>query len=400
MNSVLLKYNFFDEFYGKFLLAFILLHLFVVNNCLNGQEKTLKYRVVDETSFTPIPMAHIEIGRDGKLGTVSNLDGFFNIVPSSSVLNVSCVGYASKQIEIKDIDTDSLIRLEPAVYELNEVVVSNIKPKNIVREVHQAIAQNYPLEYPKLEGTFRQQITEDGKYVLFGECNMEAYIPLLKEINRKNSRVKLSNVRVSKNIISDKKNINLTASSVLIAYPTFYYFTPSFIDNFEWFLEEISLQEDDEVYKIKFKGVKIDGLPFNEKNEGYVYISKKDKAVLKISRKEPGKDIHKKSGKTILDITNGFFYSTYEYKKDGESNYKLDYARVEWVFDLAIREKNSRLNKHKFIVTSDYVVHNYGKRTSRGFKDADIYPFKDSRNVKNVNDWEKFKTILPDYEDR
>ncbi len=374
---------------------------FIFTNPLKAQEGISVYQIIDSSTSKPIPMAHIEIDATKSLGTVSNLNGYFNLksLSSDETLTISCIGYNSRQITDKELKVDSIIKLTPSIYELDEIVISNIKPESLVSEAYKKINENYSLNYPILSGTLRQQVTEDNKYVSFGEAQMDAYIPPFEKIKKKNARIKINEIRISKNNVKSLKNAVITAGSVLISYPTFYFFSPSYIKKFDWSTEEVTIQNTDEVYKIKFKGKKLKDYPWNQENEGYVYISKQDKAILKVSHKKISNNFDTKSGKDILNVTNSYFYPSYEYKKNKENKYMLSYARVEWLFDLEVKNKKTKQQQqHKYVVISDYVVHNYKEGKHKGFKNADTYPFAKVRDEKAVDDWGKFKIILPDYE--
>jgi hypothetical protein len=81
--------------------------------------------VIDSLSQKPISNINI-ISIEDNIGVVTNNNGFFEMVVSSSpiTLEFSFVGYYNKQTFILNVsDTNFLVRLSPKTYTLNEVTI-------------------------------------------------------------------------------------------------------------------------------------------------------------------------------------------------------------------------------------------------------------------------------------
>ncbi|OMP30162.1 SusC/RagA family TonB-linked outer membrane protein [Mangrovimonas sp. DI 80] len=81
--------------------------------------------VIDGANSMPIPGANVLV-KNSRLGAVTDFDGNFKIkVPSSPVtLIFSYLGYATKEIEFTESKENVVIKLEPEILDLEEVVIT------------------------------------------------------------------------------------------------------------------------------------------------------------------------------------------------------------------------------------------------------------------------------------
>ena len=101
-------------------------------------QSVISGRVFDYNTGETLPAANVQI--DGTYrGTITNADGEFSILVESfpAIVVVRYIGYASRRIEVTENSPDRVeIPLEPTVYELEEVVVSEEDPAvSIMRKV-------------------------------------------------------------------------------------------------------------------------------------------------------------------------------------------------------------------------------------------------------------------------
>ena len=78
---------------------------FVLNSLIYSQQKTLRGKVVDAESSSPLPNANISVSADEIIGTASDENGQFILegeVENSDTITVSFVGYATKRITINE----------------------------------------------------------------------------------------------------------------------------------------------------------------------------------------------------------------------------------------------------------------------------------------------------------
>ncbi|WP_171946629.1 carboxypeptidase-like regulatory domain-containing protein [Flaviramulus basaltis] len=121
------------------------LFTFISFTTLFAQSITAK--IIDKNTRNPIPYATIKTGDYS--GIISNEEGYFTLNTENDDLKtvtISCLGYQSKTLSIQNIkDLNSLIKLEEAVNQLNEVFISNKKPNadSIIAKVKARIDDNY-----------------------------------------------------------------------------------------------------------------------------------------------------------------------------------------------------------------------------------------------------------------
>lgn len=110
--------------------------------------QNIKGKIIDASTGEAIPYANIKVNTGENL--VSNGEGFFSLSESNSqdetALTVSYLGFVNKQLTVSELKKlDFNIKLTPAVYELNDVAVSNIKPNpyEIMANVKANLERNY-----------------------------------------------------------------------------------------------------------------------------------------------------------------------------------------------------------------------------------------------------------------
>ncbi len=118
----------------KFLLLIICFQVLSLqaqdNYILNGQ-------IIDSTSQTPIPFAHIRLR---ETISISNQHGKFTLNYSVSDLNaevtISCIGYKVRYVSIVDmLKSTNVIFLLPDITVLGEVVISELGLKLSLRKL-------------------------------------------------------------------------------------------------------------------------------------------------------------------------------------------------------------------------------------------------------------------------
>ena len=104
-------------------------------------------KLIDKNSNNPIPFATIKTAENS--GVITNEEGYFSISNEnndSTILNISCLGYKSKSLTIKDLKTlNFIVTLDEAFNQLNEIYISNRKPNadSIIARVKRKFSENY-----------------------------------------------------------------------------------------------------------------------------------------------------------------------------------------------------------------------------------------------------------------
>lgn len=126
----------------------LLTSLLVLLIHLSGIAQNITGKIIDAKSNESIPYANIKVSESENL--ISNGEGFFTLSESNSddktVLTVTYLGYVSKQLTISELkNQDNTIKLEPGVFELDNVDVSNVKPdpNSVMAEVRKNLKRHY-----------------------------------------------------------------------------------------------------------------------------------------------------------------------------------------------------------------------------------------------------------------
>lgn len=113
-----------------------------------GIAQHIRGKIIDAATGDNIPYANIRVNNAENL--VSNGEGYFSLSESSSqdetLLVVSYLGFVNQQLTVGELKKlDFTIKLLPAVYELDDVEVSNIKPNpyEIMANVKANLSRNY-----------------------------------------------------------------------------------------------------------------------------------------------------------------------------------------------------------------------------------------------------------------
>ncbi|HLA54732.1 MAG TPA: carboxypeptidase-like regulatory domain-containing protein [Flavobacterium sp.] len=104
-------------------------------------------KIIDATTGESIPYANIQFNETQSL--ISNTEGFFSLSETdngdNAVLVISYLGYATSQLTVGELKAGQLtVKLQPSVYELDEVHVSKLPSANaIMAEVKKNLIRNY-----------------------------------------------------------------------------------------------------------------------------------------------------------------------------------------------------------------------------------------------------------------
>jgi hypothetical protein len=141
--------------------SLITILLFATTACLHAQNLLeINGRVVESGGNTPVAFANIHVKNTG-IGTAANPEGEFQLRTShavtDSMLIISCLGYNSAQITIRDIDAKKqlVVTLKPSVETLKTIEVTPLDASGIVRMAIENIFENYRAEPHRLDAFYR-----------------------------------------------------------------------------------------------------------------------------------------------------------------------------------------------------------------------------------------------------
>ncbi|MES2811759.1 MAG: carboxypeptidase-like regulatory domain-containing protein [Bacteroidota bacterium] len=126
----------------------IKLILFFLCCCIEASAQDLSIKIVDSKDALPLPYASIKLSND--IDLISNEEGLFNLPEEQNIdeniLTIRYLGYQSQKISVKEVKQSNLIiKLTEAIYNLNEVSVNNSKPDPnvLMLEVKKRLKTNY-----------------------------------------------------------------------------------------------------------------------------------------------------------------------------------------------------------------------------------------------------------------
>ncbi len=124
-------------------LLFFFFYLLVLRS--NAQENLVYTTVLlDSATQKPVPFAHIKLG---EIVSVSNQSGNFSLSyianDTKTIVRFSCIGYKSKEIALSTLLKSKEICLIQDITALNEIVISQITPKAILKKSERRGFKNY-----------------------------------------------------------------------------------------------------------------------------------------------------------------------------------------------------------------------------------------------------------------
>ncbi len=248
--------------------AFLVMSMLLSSNSIAQNTKQFSGVVLDKGTGAPIAWAHIA-GKDRGVGTVSNTEGRFSInVPmngASTIVDISCVGYKSRSIILRsDGSSDLKIILEPDIRLLNEVVIKPPDIRQLILDAINKIPVNYPAVPTIITGFYRESERFDSvNYIYISEGILEARKESYQETHR-GGQIRLTKAR-KKEFYDSLNKIRFYAGPHIIHRFDFVMRRMEFINknklkDYTYSIDDITLLNGKEIYKISFKPNTTDGL--------------------------------------------------------------------------------------------------------------------------------------------
>lgn len=141
--------------------------------------KTYTGKVTDKNTGEPVVFASIYI-TGTRIGTVTNSDGEFIVkVPdrySDRQLGITHLGYTAVVIDLQSLkSTGNIIEMVSAPYEIAEVTIRKIDPRELVRTAIGKIPENYSNQPVMMTAFYRETIKQNRSYVAIAEAVLDAY---------------------------------------------------------------------------------------------------------------------------------------------------------------------------------------------------------------------------------
>ncbi|MDD2196497.1 MAG: carboxypeptidase-like regulatory domain-containing protein [Bacteroidales bacterium] len=269
------------------------------------EKVTIKGRVVDASTMKPLPFATVGVPDIG-LGNVANLDGIFVLAlpadNSITAVTISHIGYKPRTIPISILQEGTIdIPLEINYISIQEVVIRNIEPSNLVKEAVQKIPDNFSQNPLYLMSFYREGVMMNEKYQNYSEAIFRIYKAPYSN-NNTSDQVKLLKSRKTQNIEqTDTLSIKLKAgvhSSLMLDIAKN---LPTFLDkesrsSYNYFKSDIITIDSKTAYQVYFTQNASTNDPLFT---GVIYIDMESLAILGADFEVTPKHITKVAGKYL-----------------------------------------------------------------------------------------------------
>jgi len=223
---------------------------------------TIKGQLYDKQTKKILPFVTIGIV-EKNIGTVSNNDGIFILKLPSTYLNstviISHLGYKTQQLPIKLLINQKVdVFLETEFISIQEVIIRNVDPKEVIRKVYQNRYANFALEPIYITSFYREGVLKDGKYQNYSEAIVKIYkSPFTRgydddQIKLLQSRKVINIDQKDTLIIKLKAGLKSCLTLDLIKHiPDF--IDPEFIDSYNYTKIDIVSMDSRNAYAIAFE---------------------------------------------------------------------------------------------------------------------------------------------------
>jgi hypothetical protein len=366
-------------------------------------------KLVDSNTEAPVVFATVAISGTS-IATVSNTEGEFVLkIPSAKVTGTIAfthLGYENTVVNIADLKgSKKQIRLKAVALPIDEVIIRNVNPKELILAALAQIKNNYS-ETPEMQTSFyREAIKQNRKYVSVSEAVLDIYkagykssfdydrIKIYK--GRKSSDVKKMDTLIVKLQGGPKTSLMLD-----VAKNPGDILSEEMLDYYEFKLTGITTIDNRETYMVHFD--QLDGVEY-PLYSGNIYIDIETKAIagLDFQLSDRGLPfaseilIKKKPANLNIDVLNGHYLV--RYRKDAD-NWYLNYVRSELVLESKWKRKlfKNDYNIMLEMAITDRDKANLDKFTNRAsVKLNDVFADQVS-SFEDDNFWGDHNTIKPD----
>jgi hypothetical protein len=340
----------------------------------------LEGRIIDSRTQAPVPYVSIAI-ENSKYGTSSNEDGAFtlNYVPdvnkNPQYVILTSIGYQTARF--KTTDNVSVISLNPSTIELKEVTVHYRDPAQIVRKAFSRIKKNYYTKPFLYKSFYRHYCKDDTTYGRLIEAAVHIYkrkgYKLVQPSPGYKEEVRAVQLRRSFDNTNVKENHQpIALYSVMGVDPVAYqvksassdimldFFMNTYrvstlkkrLKDYEFHFDGVTTYDDADVYKINYSKkeniVGRSGIMIQALDEGTLYISTKDFAIIRSEYRHTGRT-DTTTALTIYKKYNGLYFHHYT-MKEGSTFYP---------------NRNFTHTYHLELMTSEIVLSGFDKFTGK-----------------------------------
>jgi len=375
-----------------------LLILFVHVDLLAQTNHKLKGNLLDFKLKTPIAFANIKLIK-ANISSMSNSEGLFGFnftsINEMDTLIVTCVGYNSIKMPLKlsSINDFKDFVLVPNTIELNEVVISPINAKSILKEAIKISAKHYPS--PAIfKGYYRESVKRDSFLTKYADGLVEYYVERKKDNDLKTDLKVLQSRAKELPIQEEEEKINefnsIISVNKIIKFISLSEISPLDSNRFEFYDYQISefSEEGKATYRIDFK-------PQRNTNTvvlgGKIFIDKESKLIIALDCKvATGSEKNLKSFNlfgTKISVISSDLYIRFE---SNDNSYNLKYIKESHGILFSGKKLNQKNEFTSELIITDLQTINSAPFTNGTYNKRSLY----SRgNQYTYNYWENPKLI-------
>lgn len=154
----------------------MLILAFLCSATLVSQSISIAGKITDSKNNQPVMAATIGV-KNGFTGTITNDEGAFQMsAPKDGEIGITCIGYKDIVIPVSKFSSGQLaIQLEPSEEMLEEVIVSTIPMKDLIKLVIETSQKrfNKPI---KLDTYYREFVKQNGVATKFSDGLLEYHL--------------------------------------------------------------------------------------------------------------------------------------------------------------------------------------------------------------------------------
>jgi len=249
---------------------------------------TVRGQIFDKQSKKSLPFVTVGI-LEKNIGTVSNTDGFFALrLPSAfsnTTIRISHLGYKTLQIPINLlVNQKTDIYLETEFISIQEVIIRNIDPKEIVKKAYQNRFENYSIEPVFITSFYREGVLRNSKYLNYSEAVLKIFKSSYKR-SFESDQVKLLKTRKIVNVDqTDTLILKIKAGlksclSLDVAKSVPDFIDPQYTDSYNFTKVDMVSYNARNVYVIAFEQKEYISEPLYK---GTMYIEMESFAIVKV----------------------------------------------------------------------------------------------------------------------
>lgn len=392
----------------------------LINNQIAvGRKKTIEIEdsasiyvtgiITDATKLLPIPHVNIRLSQR-PYGTISNKEGKFAFWLKhnhfNDTINFSCIGYKPYTMPVNTfINQHHQLQLTPVTISLQEVIIRNTNPTQLIKSVISRLKSNYPQKAYHQQCYYREQIKKQDQINRFSEAILDIYkAPPNRPFLSDQARI-IQGRNSSGLYATDTLSIKLKAGikSVLdldIIKNGIPFLSLDEIENYLFSYNDLIVDNNRLYYQILFtpKEVKHNQIPY----EGELLIDIKSLALMQISFNIPQNYlsqassyfVYRKQGSTKLKVLSSHYQVAYQ--AIGNTYYP---QAIRFTNRFKIKKRGQFSGRKYELVAEAAFLQTDTLQTSPIPRQARVKPYtiiEEEPAINSAEFWGEYSVILPE----